>query len=117
MINTDAANLLMIEPTTDATTPLIDSLTRKVAGAMLAGHKSEYSYRGVHTCTCGASSDSFDWTIGSKFQTNFLAVHYVACHRSDVPATELAKIAQLDSTECEPSAEMLTGTGIMNFMP
>ena len=63
----DTTGFLMIEPTgAPAALPLIDDVTRKVAGMMASATSSEYGYRGVHECTgrgCLAMSDNLDWFV------------------------------------------------------
>src|SRR5580765_5304646 len=98
MINLDANHLLFIEPAgAPSATPTIDEITRKLAGAWRARKRSDYMWCGFHDCTgkgCDVRSDPFDYWV-DQLKTNSLALHYVAFHRSEVPAGELAKIAAL----------------------
>jgi hypothetical protein len=114
MINGNSDSLLMIEPTSaPSATPVIDSLTRKMAGAWAVRVQSHYSYRGCHNCAgkgCSATSDSYDHEVvgtNGAMNTNSLAVHYLAYHREDVPADELAKVAELAAQEVEPQLDSM----------
>lgn len=101
MIKIDSDSFLMIEPTGAPTAPIIDATTRKIAAAIHAARIGT-RYRGVHDCTgagCSASSDNTDHYVRHASPTgtrellsNSLAVHYVACHRSEVPADQLFAI-------------------------
>jgi hypothetical protein len=51
-----------------------------------------YGYRGVHRCICGAKSDNQDWFLPGDVITNSLLVHYIACHRGEVPNEEIVKL-------------------------
>jgi hypothetical protein len=103
--------LLMVEPAGAPTDPIIDDLTRRITAAWRARRPSKRSYRGRHNCTgrlCLAVSDHFDHQIGRR-RTNSLCIHYVACHRGDLPAAELAKVAELPAGgDVEPTAEELS---------
>ncbi len=109
---------LMIEPN-EYNEPIVDSLTRKAA-AMFNHHirpePGRHSF-GVHTCSCGANSDSKEWTLtfeGKKYRTNSLAVHYVACHRREVPERELRLIESFPYGE-EPTERQVwaRSTGVV----
>jgi len=54
---------------------------------------------GLHECVCGAMSSSCDYMLNGKIVTNYLCVHYLAYHRSEVPEEELEKLAQLEGSE------------------
>jgi len=116
MINLDADHLLFIEPTgAPSATPTIDHTTRKLVGAWRARRASDYAYGGFHECTgegCRAVSDDSDYWIDG-LMTNSLALHYLAFHRSEVPQSELAKIAALTAAPAEPTEEELT-TDVLN---
>ena len=104
------SGLLMIEPQGKATQPIIDELTRKVTAAWRNSTPSNGGYRGFHQCECGAQSDNYDHFVivdGQKLLTNSLMVHYIACHRDQVPPAELKKAAALAYGEAEPTAEEL----------
>ncbi len=117
MIKIDDDTLLMIEPACAASAePLIDGLTRRMAGAWASRVDLPGGYRGCHDCTgerCEAASDNHDHEVsagGGALLTHSLAVHYLAYHRDDVPDGELAKVAALVADEVEPSVELLRGT-------
>lgn len=90
--------LLFIEPTGAAEPPIDDELTRRITTA-LAHARTGLAYKGWHTCACGEESDVVDLIIYEKFVTNSLAAHYVACHRTEIPAAELADVEALSATE------------------
>jgi hypothetical protein len=48
-------------------------------------------------------------TMAGRFATNSLAIHYVACHRVEVPTSELAKILTLPTSDVEPTDGELAG--------
>ena len=54
------------------------------------------------------NSDNTDYILLNGQQTNSLCIHYLAFHRDEVPAEELAKVTALEAGEAEPSAEELT---------
>src|ERR1044071_1217212 len=112
MIDLDTNHLLFIEPAgAPSAMPTVDEITRKFAGAWRGRKTSDYAYGGYHECTgegCDARSDPFDHWV-DLLETNSLALHYLAFHRSEVPAGELAKIAALAADEAEPTQEELTG--------
>lgn len=106
--------ILMVEPSArTSTTPLIDELTRKMTAAWRRRRDSEVSYRGWHTCACGACSDNKDHYIGDGdgLLTNSLCVHYLAFHRDDISQEELDKVCALTLGEEEPGEEELLGRG------
>jgi hypothetical protein len=110
MIALDDNHLLMIEPAGAPTAPLVDDITRKTAGALDAAKVSK-RYRGAHLCTgvgCTATSDNAEWIVGG-LTTNSLAVHYVACHRAEVPASEIDKVMVLDFGLIDPTEDDLLG--------
>lgn len=53
------------------------------------------SYLGVHTCSCGERSTSFDILLPNRMVTNSLAYHYVCYHSEEVPELEWFKLGQL----------------------
>ncbi len=112
--------LMMIEPKGKGTIPKKDALT-KMAEFLWSKTKPKNSYRGWHTCTGqgheGSGKDEFlkitsdnkdhHFTnkiitdvfkkVGKKIEatdvmTNSLLIHYVACHRKDIPKPELGKL-------------------------
>lgn len=59
-------------------------------------------FKGIHTCTggkCEARSSNRDVAIRANdddyLYTNTLALHYLACHRAEVPESELKKIEEM----------------------
>lgn len=97
--------LLFVEPQgPPSEEPVVDSLTRRMAAAL--GRASfpgnGMAYRGVHRCSCGATSGNRDLYVDGRFSTNSLAAHYLAWHRNEVPHAELAKVASLVG-EAEPT--------------
>ena len=101
--------LLMIEPSGSVSAqPTIDALTRKMTAALRQAGKGA-TYRGFHACRCGARSSNRETFVGhEKVQTNSLAVHYLAYHRTEVPTAELQKVATLQFGEAEPSEAELS---------
>lgn len=55
-------------------------------------------YMGHHTCVCGANSSGCDYLLSNGLITNLLCVHYLACHRSEIPPSELEKVGNLESS-------------------
>jgi hypothetical protein len=112
MIHSDSRHLLFIHPKAASPMPVIDTLTRKMAGAWKAHEHGMSEYRGFHRCTgCDAESDNRDHFVvivtGARLLTNSLAIHYLAHHRADVPRDELAKVASLAAEEVDPPAKLL----------
>lgn len=115
MISTSDSCLLMVEPRGAPTIPVVDRLTRVVTAALRTGSDSGRRYRGVHSCTglgCDAMSDNTDHYVmmfdgSTAFETNSLAVHYVACHRDEISAEELVKIELLPPVEAHPTYDEL----------
>lgn len=87
--------LLFIEPKqAPSEQPVIDEATRKM-GVALRGAREGSAWRGFHVCSCGKMSSNVDLIIEDRFVTNSLAVHYLAHHRAEVPADELADVMTL----------------------
>lgn len=122
------AHLLFIEPTTPPSAPpVIDDLTRKMAGALRSARLGSARYRGVHLCTspgCNAVSDNADHYVAidperlprlsgamptSEVMTNSLAVHYLAYHRDAIDHRDLLMVAALVADPIDPTAHELTG--------
>lgn len=87
----DPNGLLMIEPRNPSEPPIEDRFTDLAREAWERRVASRHSYRGWHTCACGACSDNREWWVDGRL-TNSLMVHYVREHRSEVPPEELAKL-------------------------
>ena len=93
MIDLSNGCLLMIEPTKSATIPVQDVWTRRARGLVFEGKlKQGKSWRGSHSCICGAASQSYEVITPQGRITNSLLVHYIECHRDEVPEEELIKL-------------------------
>ena len=92
MIALDDKHLLMVEPKTPACDPLVDDLSEMARRVFATAKSDDIRYRGWHTCVCGARSDNNNWILPDGTVTNSLMVHYVKCHRDDVPESELQKL-------------------------
>jgi len=102
--------LLFIEPIQPATaTPTVDHITRRMAAAFRMAHTTTRFYCGTHQCVCGANSTCQDHYLPNGLVTNSLCVHYVAYHRSEVPARQLAVIETLTAEEVQPTHLELEG--------
>jgi hypothetical protein len=105
-----ANGLLFIEPIHPASpTPIVDHITRRMAAAFRVAHEDTIYYCGIHECVCGALSTSCNYYLPSGHLTNSLCIHYVAYHRAEVPAPQLAIIEALTSEEVRPSKLELEG--------
>jgi hypothetical protein len=87
-------SLMMIVPTKPATAPIEDDWT-KIARIIWKQAKCEERYRGYHTCVCGERSDNGEWILPDGTETNSLLIHYVACHRDEIPPEEMHKLHTL----------------------
>jgi hypothetical protein len=102
--------LLFIEPIHPASSaPILDHITRRMAAALRMARDDSKIYCGFHECVCGAISTSHNYYLPSGHLTNSLCVHYVAYHRSEIPAEQLAIIETLPSEEVQPSNLELEG--------
>src|SRR5262245_26527824 len=102
--------LLFIEPIHPASSiPIVDHLTRRMAAAFRLARADTIIYCGFHACVCGANSTNCNYTLPSGHLTNSLCVHYVAYHRAEIPARQLAIIEALTSEEVQPSNLELEG--------
>lgn len=107
MIENKKRALLFIEPKKPKEEiPVVDELTQKIEelfkqeilphGVFMNGKFSRgLSTLGIHTCICGARSESRDYEISSGVFTNTLATHYLRWHRDEVPEEELKKVRKL----------------------
>ena len=103
------SGLLYIEPSARVSAkPVIDTLTRKMAAAYRLSARGT-TWRGWHRCACGANSTNADYVLPGGAETNSLCVHYLAFHRSEVPAEQLAKVRRLNAGEVEPTEQELHG--------
>lgn len=96
--------LMMIEPENPHVKPISDDLARK-AHDLLAITVNGTTYKGWHTCVCGAHSGACDLVLPDGTITNSLLVHYVECHRSEIPRSELAKLLIAHKEFCENGVE------------
>jgi len=102
--------LLFIEPIHPASsTPIVDHITRRMAAAFRAARTDTWISAGLHKCVCGAYSTSVNYYLPSGHLTNSLCVHYVAYHRSEIPARQMTIIETLTSEEVQPSNRELEG--------
>jgi len=110
MILNGPGHLLYIEPKGSCETPIVDNLTRKLAAAFYKGQSNGCRYRGWHHSACGANSDNTDYVLDdARFTTNSLAIHYLSCHRSEIPPEELAKVASLPEEFDNPTQPDIHG--------
>lgn len=90
--------------------------------------------RGWHTCSCGAHSSNADYLLTTKdinssvvrhqnsrdffsgkesdsisglVITNSLCIHYIACHRDEIPQEELDSILNLEGDEEYPTPDQI----------
>ena len=102
--------LLYVEPSQAASpTPVIDDVTQKMCAAFRKARRSDGGWAGVHECMCGAHSTCWDYHLPNGDLTNSLCVHYVAHHRSEVPAKQLARINAFRFGEDKPNEQELQG--------
>lgn len=121
--------ILYIEPKkAPSMEPIVDMITMKMTaalrrivdiGAIHVGAKgtqyekasllSGVSFRGFHTCSCGAVSGSQDYLLANGYITNDLAIHYLAYHREEVPEFILEEIEKWDFEAVAPTADELRG--------
>ena len=90
--------LLFMQPKNiPADEPVMDNITKILTRAWVRSQRSTYSYKGTHTCSCGAKSTSADHFIGEEnsLRTNSLCLHYVQFHRDEIPLDELDKLRAL----------------------
>ena len=92
MINLDEKHLLFIEPKNKVREPEVNDEITRIAYEVFARTKPGKHCLGVHTCACGAHSDSCDFILPGGETTNSLAFHYVKFHRGEVPRDEIAKL-------------------------
>ena len=99
--------LVFIEPKL-APVATEDALTKQTRELVRGLSQSTYFYKGIHSCSCGARSDSKDhyFTPPGRNKpthiTTSLLLHYVEFHRAEIPAediAELEKVLKLESGE------------------
>jgi hypothetical protein len=106
--------LLFIEPQQPPSDrPVVDDLTRKLAGAYRLSRPADYEFMGDHQCSCGAFSDSTDHYLPDGSKTNSLCVHYLAYHRQEVPEVELEFVRGLLVDGVEPTTDELHGPRVI----
>lgn len=105
----DDRYLLYIHPVKEAQEPMWDGYCEKLSVMMCeskiktgpGGHEARY--RGIHPCTapgCEAASTNTDYIYtsprtGESIQLNSLAMHYLVCHRDEIPVGEIRKLVNL----------------------
>lgn len=94
MIKTDDKHLLMIEPKGCRTEPIEDRLTDLARTVYGMTRKSSIRYKGWHMCVCGEWSDNVDHILPDGVVTNSLMIHYIECHREEVPESEIEKLTK-----------------------
>ncbi len=109
----DEKNLLYVEPKSmPLGTPVIDRYTKKMAAAIRkakggiesrAGFQEGSGYRGFHICVCHAVSSNMEHLLENGEITNSLCVHYLALHRPEVTAEQLARVDALPNEQVEPT--------------
>ena len=112
MIVDKPTHLLFIEPKLAPTAPVVDAITRTVTTAWRSRTDGQARWRGMHSCTgrgCRAVSGNGEHTVDGRFETNSLAVHYVACHRDEISASEMEKIMSLPIGADMPTEGELAG--------
>lgn len=112
MIVDKPTHLLFIEPKLPPTPPVVDEATCAVTTAWRSRTDGPARYRGMHSCTgrgCSAMSGNGEHTVDGRFATNSLAIHYVACHRAEIPAAEMEKIMSLPAGADMPTEGELAG--------
>jgi len=80
-----------------------------MAAAFRASTPSHIVFCGFHQCICGARSHTQNYFLPNGRETNSLCVHYVACHRAEVPDAQLREVADFPWGEVEPTKDELTG--------
>lgn len=109
-VKAGTVGLLFVEPQgLPSATPIVDDATLRMTAALRSAQKSDDAYRGVHTCKCGAVSDNVNHFVDGRFTTNSLAVHYLALHRAEVPAAELADVLTLPTVHANPTGREVFG--------
>ncbi len=110
--STGLPRLMFIEPLELPTECVVDALTRKGAALLRRAHLGT-AWLGYHVCVCGAQSGACDLVVqisGKSMVTNSLLVHYLAYHRKDIPADQLALFAWAND-EADPTPYDLVGFG------
>ncbi|MDO8504516.1 MAG: hypothetical protein Q7S36_01555 [Candidatus Liptonbacteria bacterium] len=104
-----ANSLFFIRPkNAPSAVPQIDRATKLMTTAFRAatrGPSYRGNRRGFHICDCGAISSNCNYFLRNKARTvtNSLCVHYLAFHREEVPADQLAFVLNLICKEANPT--------------
>ena len=102
--------LLYIEPKNMPTeNPIIDDLTLRMVRAFREATLPGYTFCGFHECVCGALSGSTDRILPNSWTTNTLCVHYLAYHRSEIPARDLDAVSERPLGTATPTSHELHG--------
>lgn len=91
----DGIHLLFIEPKLRAHEPIIDELTLKMSYAYVNSTTYNIKSCEYYNCICGAQS-KWKLKLDNGMLTNSLCVHYVACHRDEVPKKMIKVISSFD---------------------
>lgn len=83
--------------------PTVDMLTLKITRAFRSADKSPLAFSGIHTCLCGAKSESADYILPNRKFTNSLCIHYMAFHRSEIPWQEMGEVLKLENGDSLPT--------------
>lgn len=94
MIKLDSKSFMMIEPQKQKTEPLSDELVKKAKLIKQSLKTESYMTKGFHICKCGECSDNRIYKTLIGRETNSLLVHYVKCHREEIPESELKKLEE-----------------------
>ena len=116
--------LLFIEPQNKPSEkPIIDELTMKMTASfkkskkgtidrysvMGQGYKfiEDNSWRGSHSCSCGATSGCKDFLLSNGEMANGNCVHYLAYHRDEISQEQLNRVSQLGDGQEIPTKKEL----------
>lgn len=94
MIDQSDKYLLMIEPQLKPTKPIDDELSALAERVWLSSEPGARR-RGFHRCSCGAHSDNAEHVLPGGVITNSLMLHYVLCHRAEIPESEITKLRRI----------------------
>lgn len=95
----DNEHLMFIEPKIKKTEDVIIDEINEFATYLQKNMKSNHDFtKGFYVCSCHkAFSDSVTYSVnisGKKVKTHSLLLHYVQCHRSEIPESEIEKLKQ-----------------------
>jgi hypothetical protein len=86
--------------------PYIDTLTKKVAGALDLGLPAKVR-RKSYRCACGVQTDRPEVVLPGGVKVHPLAVHFLAWHRSSIPSSQRRKVRDLQVVPMSPTVEQL----------